>query len=225
MSAATELRAFAPVADLTVLAAVERAQLQGGGRRTAISPRCLAAHLGFVWHSGTARRLAPQLLALEAAGHLELGGPSGFERRCRLTRRGQNELQGARRAEVREAIVEALPESPQHRTWRHARESAAVGISEFLGLATTEVREAEAALRRPRIGSSGELMQIGNRLQLQLWRLASATHCLREWPEPNERRPDFDKLGRSGFWPFPRREFERWPDERLFVEGGLQWRR
>jgi len=226
MSRATELRPFAPVPDLTILAAAERAQVQGRGRGKPTTRRCVAEHLGFAWNSGTARKLLPQLLALEAAGYLELGGPAGFEGSCRLTRQGLNALQRARRAEAPEASVEALPESPQHRNWRHARTVAAAGISEFLGAVTTEVQEAETVLLRPRLGSSGELMQIGNRLQLQFWRLASATYCLREWPEPNERRRDTDKLGRSGFWPFPRRELTRWPDERLFgEEGGLLWRR
>jgi hypothetical protein len=66
MGAATDLCPFAPVADLSVLTALERAEPQkiGPGPRR----RDIAEHLGFRWNSGTGRKLNPLLLALEAEG-------------------------------------------------------------------------------------------------------------------------------------------------------------
>jgi len=222
MSAAVELQPFAPVPDFTVLAAVERAELHGRGLRKGAARRSIAEHLGFIWHSGTGAKLKPSLVSLEADGCLELGRKAAERQRVRLTRRGLNKLQGARRRQVAEAMVDALPESPQHRTWRHAREAAVGTVNDFLGLTTSALQDAETVLLKPAGGSAEELMRIGDRLHREFWRLASATYCVREWPEPDEGTKDSDEWSRrAGFWLYPRREIALWADEKLLGEAGL----
>lgn len=135
-----------------------------------------------------------------------------------LTRRGLTRLQRARRDQVADVT---LPEAPQHREWREAREAAVAGFDEFLGLTTRAVQDAETLLYKPTGVSSEELMRMGDRLRREFWRLASATYCLREWPEPEDSRRDNDEWsGRSGLWLLPRREVASWPDEKLFGGAG-----
>lgn len=210
-------------ADLTMLAAVERAERQehrpppddGGVYR-----RQVADHLGAEWNPGTTRRLLAQLESLEAGGFVRLGKTPAARSKVCLSRRGQNRLQRARREKVADALPEALPESPQHRSWREAREAAGARFDEFLVSTTRVVQDAYTGLMDPEGGSSEELMGIGHRLVREYWRLASATYCLREWPEPDERRPDFDDpAGRSLSWLPPRRKVSAWAEEKLFPGG------
>ena len=222
MTAATELGAFSPVSGLTLLTAVERAERHDVGPEKRTSSRDVAEHLGFLWSPAVGRKLTPLLLALESDGWLTLGERAGGgSLRCRLTRRGQNRLQTARRAVVPEALLDSLPESPQHRTWRQIRGAAVAGANDFLGSATTAVQEAETVLLNPMLAPSMELMAIGQRLRLHFWRLASVTYCLHEWAEPNERSADLEEKPQAGFWPFPRRAMGRWPDAHLFAKEAI----
>jgi hypothetical protein len=71
MTAASELQPFSPVSDLTVLAAVERAELQWRGRGKGVDCHSVAEYLGFLWHSSTGAKLKPLLASLETDGCLE----------------------------------------------------------------------------------------------------------------------------------------------------------
>ena len=208
--------------DLSLLAALDRAELHNPrrrpGKKDAARPD-IARHLGFEWHSGTARRLKAQLESLEADRCVVLGKRIPERSLVSLTRRGLTRLQRTRREAVAEAM---LPEAPQHRAWREAREAAVISFDEFLGVTTRAVQDAETLLYKPAGGSSEELMRIGDRLRREFWRLASATYCLREWPEPDDGRRDSDEWsGRGGLWLHPRREVAFWADEKLFGEPGL----
>lgn len=197
-----ELGSFRPVSDLQVLAAVERAH-----RHDDRVPRdCdtvphwdIARHLGFKHNAATTRRLRPMLEALHEDGSL------ATERRRRthlyaLTARGRGRLAVARR----QGALEPLPESPQHRTWRHARETATDCIEEVCGAVLIALGEADEVLggseKSP--GDSTRHFEAGERLGRQFRQLGIAIHCLREWPEPDDARCDVD--------PDARRHGRRW---------------
>lgn len=83
-----------------------------------------------------------------------------------------------------------LPESPQHRSWRIARDIAEAEISQLREDAEAEVEKARTLLQgQP---SSDEVFDSGQRLEDALYRLASAKYCLTEWAEPSDDKPDVD---------------------------------
>ena len=217
------MMASAPLApDLIVLSAIERADLHDRRVDAAwgVYRSDVVRHLGLEWHSGTARSLLEQLKSLEADRHVEVGTKIGERSMVRLTRRGLNHLQRARREQIPEALPNALPESPQHRAWREAHEAASEGFDCFLVSATACVQEAETVLMRPDGGSSEELMRLGDRLHREFWRLASATYCVGEWAEPHDRHRDSESFeDRSSIWLRPRRDAAGWSDEKLFSDG------
>jgi hypothetical protein len=96
----------------------------------------------------------------------------------------------------------ALPESPQHRLWRHSRVIAGEqidGLRRRLLATLDEARTLLDAAEAP----SDEWFKLAPRLEKACWRLASATYCLREWPEPDEDRADVDEgefRGRRSVW-------------------------
>jgi hypothetical protein len=99
--------------------------------------------------------------------------------------------------------VDDLPESPQHRAWRHARVKAAVRIEGFRQDLNDAVAEANRLLDQFRPVLAREWFEVSERLGLASWRLA--TSCLTEWPEPGDAYPDMDenlglKPGRRATW-------------------------
>lgn len=207
--------------DLIVLSAIERAELHGSRSFPGAYRSDVVRHLGFDWHSGTARSLLKQLKSLEADRYVEVGTKLRERSIVRLTRRGLTHLQRARWEQVSEAMPNALPESPQHRAWREAHEAAIEGFDRFLVSTTAVGEEAHTLLMDPDGGSSEELMQLGDRLHREFWRLASATYCLREWAEPHDGHGDSEGPGdRSIIWLRPRRDVAGWSDEKLFSGGG-----
>jgi hypothetical protein len=202
--------------ELMLLAAIERAEVQaprpGGDKGTRRAD--IVAHLGLGWHSGTAKRLKAQLGPMEAAGWVELGEKPPERSVVALTPRGLDRLLLARRKKVPEAMPEALPESPQHRIWREAHEAAGAEIDGFRGQTTAAVQDAETALVDPGGASAEELMRIGDRLRREFWRLASATYCREEWPEPDDRQCDRGDL-EGGVWLHSPRQVTFWDQEKL----------
>jgi hypothetical protein len=119
-----ELSRFEPVSDDVVLAAVERAERhrerEGEGEGEGVMMSDIAEHLGVVHGSWTTRRLRPQVEAFIAAGLLVRSRRHGVLI-WGLTSSGRRRV-----ARGGESVV--LPESPQHRVWRHARTLAAERI-------------------------------------------------------------------------------------------------
>ncbi len=111
-----ELRRFESVSDGLVLAAVERAERHRELEREGVMMSGIAEHLGVVPSSWTTRRLRPRLDALIAEGSLARSRRHGVVV-WELTDDGRGRLERMRRA----GEIEELPESPQHRAWRHAR--------------------------------------------------------------------------------------------------------
>lgn len=198
-----ELGRFKPVSDELVLAAVERAQCHrdSEGEAEGVPMSYVAAHLGFVHNAWTTHHLRPQLEGL--AGD-ELLSCSRLRSRAvwSLTEAGRLHLAQAKRT----GRAGELPESPQHRVWRHAREAA----QEEIGELRRELRAAvaEAGGQDMERTASDAWFEFAERLQRASRNLGSATYCLREWPEPDDAHADVDERCDPGDERFD-------PDERV----------
>jgi hypothetical protein len=196
--AGQELGPYTEVADSLILAAVERAVLHEQEDEVLTSE--LTEHLGFKPEPATNRLLWPRLEGLRRAGLL-----TTVERRSEpfwsLTDVGRERLASAREA----GEVDELPESSQHRAWRHARVKAAVRIEGFESDLLHAAEEAYHLIYQPGSPTSEEWFELSERLRLACWRVASATYCLTEWVEPDDEFPDEDenpgpRPGRRAAW-------------------------
>jgi hypothetical protein len=114
-----------PVSDAQILAAIDRAEAHDRNQIPDAGRWDIAAHLGFVHNSWTTKRLRPQLDALRTAGRIRDVRRLGLDL-VALTSTGRRALRKGRSAgEV------FLPESPQHRVWRHSRTVAGDRIDGF----------------------------------------------------------------------------------------------
>jgi hypothetical protein len=196
--AGQELGPYTEVADTLIFAAVERAVLHE--QEDEVLTSALTAHLGFRWGADTNRPLWSRLEGLRRAGLLTV-----IERRGEpfwsLTDVGRERLASAREA----GEVDDLPESPQHRAWRHARTKAAVRVEGFRSDMYDVLQAAGDLIGQYRPLMSGECFELSERLRLASWRFASATYCLSEWLEPDDDAPDMDenpgpRPGRRATW-------------------------
>lgn len=181
-----ELGPYRPVSELQVLAAVERSQRH----LDKVFRRDVAEHLGFTNSGATTRRLRPQLESLRDDGSLASERLNRLSEIWTITRRGRGRLAAARRR----GAIEPLPESPQHRTWRHARETAFDCLEDACGEVLAALAEADDVLGggESRPGDSTRHFEVGERLERRFSRLGIAIHCLHEWPEPDDARRDVD---------------------------------
>jgi hypothetical protein len=200
-----ELRRFEPVSDELVLAAVERAERHREREGEGVMMSDIAEHLGFVHGSWTTRRLRPQIEAFIAAGLLVRSRRHGVVV-WGLTSSGRG------RVEPTSGAV-GLPESPQHRVWRHARALAAERIDGVCEQASGVLEEAMDALDSDGVRSDA-WFALAERLQSACWQLGSVTYCLSEWAEPDDATPDVDGRREPG-------------DEKIDPEelGGVRYRR
>jgi hypothetical protein len=181
-----------PLSDALILAALERAELHRGRDEPGVLYATVVGHLGLPMGSATGRRLRPRFRELEASGLIR-----SFKRHgsvvYTLTERGRKRLDADRRA----GAVGELPESPQHRAWRDARDGSERRIAEFRAALQTLLDEA-AALFVDDAAPSESWFLLGERLQRASVWMGSATHCLREWAEPDDARADVDDGPRRG---------------------------
>lgn len=203
---AHEPTSYVPITDGFILAAVERAERhkQDG----AVLTSDLTAHLGFEGGPSTNKHLWPRLEELRRAGLLTTAERRG-EPFWSLTSVGRERLDKEREA----GEIGDLPESPQHRTWRHAREQAAVRIEGFKAELTEAVEEADDLINQYRPVMAKEWFALHTRLRWASWRFASAAYCLTEWPEPDDEFPDVDenpgpRPGRRSTWAWDRSDAE-----------------
>jgi hypothetical protein len=185
-AAGQELGPYTPVDDVLILAAAERAALHE--QEEAVLTSVLTEHLGFEAVPETNQLLWPRLEELRRAGLLTVAERRG-EPFWGLTGVGRERLAAAREA----GRVGELPEAPQHRAWRHARVQAAVRIEGFKKELILAVEAADELINQYRPVMSEEWFELSERLRWISWRLASATYCLTEWPEPDDARPDLDE--------------------------------
>ena len=173
------------IPDEFVLAAIERAQRH----RTHDSPGVpiwqVKEHLGLPKHSPHVRRV---LSALVQAGVLQPARAHSVELWA-LTAKGRRRLRSAQGVE--------LPESPQHRAWRDAHTLAQQEIERLRTSLGERITEASILLG-DEDAHSDAWFELAERLRRAAWVLGSATHCLREWPEPDEAHPDTDEQTEPG---------------------------
>lgn len=190
----SDLSRVKPVSDAQILAAIDRAEAHDRNQVPDAGRWDIAAHLGFVHNSWTTRRLRPQMDALRATGRIRDVRRLGLDL-VALTSTGRRTLGKARSAgEV------PLPESPQHRTWRHSRTLAGDRIDGFREALRASMTELGALLDAGQTPSDA-WFTFGKRLSAECKRLGSATYCLSEWAEPDDAVADVDKvLGRRNVW-------------------------
>lgn len=182
-----ELRRYEPISDELLLAAVDRAERHREAQRDGVSWPDIVAHLGFVKTGWTTLRLRPQRDALIAGGLLAAGRRQGFDV-WSLTDAGRGHLDAARQR----GPIGELPESPQHRAWRHVRANAAEVVEPLRASARTGAEETLGLLdARQRVRSDAWLL-LAARLGSVCRQLGLATHCLYEWPEPDDAHADID---------------------------------
>jgi DNA-binding PadR family transcriptional regulator len=169
-----------------VLAAMQRAQLHSGAGR--FLKREVIEHLGLRRTATTTRRLRPPIKALREEGLIVQVSGHGASY-WRLTEAGEARLAVMRRA----GKVGELPGSPQHRRWRNARRLAGERIEEIREEAVDALEEAERLLTAAPGPGSAAISELRGRFWRCLERLALATYCLEEWPEPDEARRDLNQ--------------------------------
>jgi hypothetical protein len=186
-----------------VLAAIERAErhrrklddpvvYRGKPDQPGVLFATVKEHLGLARGGWTTIQLRPTWKALEAAGLIEQFRASSLTL-WRLTTAGQKHLDAARKA----GKVGALPESPQHRHWRQARQIATVHISEFREHLRRLLADATGLLDAHDPANSDTWHALGRRLEFACEALASASYCLYEWPEPDDSRADLTPHGKG----------------------------
>jgi hypothetical protein len=179
--------------DELVLAAVERAGRHQAHATAAVPVWSVLDHLAVSRRSAAARHVRARLGALAAGGWLERASRHGVPT-WELTSSGMRRLRRARG----DGGVALLPEAPQHRAWRNARTAAAEELERFRASLREGLRHAELLLDAEPPPHSDAWLELAQELQRACRRLASASHCLYEWSEPDDERPDFDQRSEPG---------------------------
>ncbi|MGP0101129.1 MAG: hypothetical protein ACLPUT_05840 [Solirubrobacteraceae bacterium] len=174
--------------DELVLAAVERAGRHQAHDAAAVPVWAILDHLGVPRRSGAARHVSSRLGVLHAAGWLERSRRHGVPTWA-LTSSGVGRLRRARRA----GGVPPLPESPQHRAWRNARTAAGQELERFHANLHERLEQAARLLDAEQPPHSDTWLELAEELQRACRRVASASHCLYEWAEPDDERADVDE--------------------------------
>jgi hypothetical protein len=175
------------VPDPLVLAAIDRGERHKPVRPPGVPVWRVYDHLSIAKRSELARHVRARLDALEAVGSIARSRRRGVQTWA-LTSSGRRRLTQARRA----GKLPELPESPQHRAWRNARTAAAQEIDRFLVSVRDGLDEAVSLLDAEPAAMSDAWFELGERLQRDCRRVGSATHCLREWSEPDDAHADID---------------------------------
>ena len=187
--------AAATSTDDVLLAATRRAVLHDPRGRGHVPIWVLLEHLGILRRSARASAARERLTRLEQRGWIERSSAHGVPMWA-LSKAGTRRLRRAERA----GVSLELPESPQHRAWRQARSLATQEMDRFTSELQRACGEAGALLQSERQEEirSDAWLEVGARIARDCRLLASARHCLSEWPEPEETHADIDTLSAPG---------------------------
>jgi hypothetical protein len=177
----------APPPDELVLAAVERAVRHQARDTPAVPVWAILEHLDVPRRSAAARHVRERLGAMQATGWLERTRRHSVPTWA-LSDTGLAHLRRERPA----GALPALPESPQHRAWRTARTAAAQEIERFRNGLRERLAQAALLLEAEQQPHSDAWLELAEELQRACRRLASCSHCLYEWVEPDDARADVD---------------------------------
>jgi hypothetical protein len=185
-AAGREITPYTSLSEGFILAAVERAACHQ--RSDEVSVVVVVEHLGFEPTRGSVGLLRLRLETLHGSGWLTRTQRDDREN-WGLTPAGREEL-----AKCREGgTLGDLPESPQHRVWREAQVKAVLRIEGFRREMSELWEETDQLLNRWKPVLSQEWFSLSERFRVASWRLGSASHCLEEWVEPDDARPDVDE--------------------------------
>ncbi|HEX5853346.1 MAG TPA: hypothetical protein VFY36_09645 [Solirubrobacteraceae bacterium] len=169
------------IPDVRILAAAKRARIHQGRPDEGVSLARIKMHLGLPHNGWTTRQLQPQLERMEAAGLIV--------REWRHSRTSWSVTpQGRRRA----SPFRDLPEAPQHRHWREARDLAAEHIDALRGDMQAALDEAGRLIYARSDADSDSWFEMSECLERAAWRVGSATYRLSEWAEPDDAKADTD---------------------------------
>jgi hypothetical protein len=174
--------------DELVLAAIERAERHQLRDARGVPAWAILDQLALSPRSAAARHLRSRLPAMRASGWLECSRRHSAPT-WSLTASGLRRLRRVQRS----GALAALPESPQHRAWRGARTVAAHEIERFRAGLAVRVTRAALLLDAEPPPHSDAWLELAEELQRACRRLASASHCLYEWAEPDDARADIDR--------------------------------
>lgn len=174
--------------DELILAAVERAARHQTREPAAAPAWAVLEHLAIPRRSAAARHVRERMDAMLAAGLLKRTRRRSVPT-WTLTDEGLACLRNARSA----GALAELPESPQHRAWRNAGGAAGQEIERFRDSLRERLAEAARLLDADTPPHSDAWLELGEELQRACRRLASASHCLYEWDEPDDARADVDE--------------------------------
>jgi hypothetical protein len=202
-----ELGPPAAVSDERLLLAIGRARDHADpGDERRVHRKRIAEHLGFAHSSTTTKLLQPQLEAMEGEGLLEAVRSRGADY-WRLTPKGSRRVGSLRKSKR----SESLPESPQHREWRQAKEVAQAQLPEIMEDLHADLERGlelgNSSFHRFAGGdvSLSDLRRLGVRLKTDFSLFATGLYCLFEWSEPSDakrdpkRNPSYGDL-RPGSW-------------------------
>jgi hypothetical protein len=175
------------VEETQVLAALDRAVRHHERGAPAAPSWAILEHLAIPRRSGKARLVRAALRALDDTGQIEVSHPHGVEAWA-LTGTGRRRLRRAQRA----GRLAPLPESPQHRRWRSAQTLAGKELERFTRGLREQLERELALLDEGEPASSDTWFELAEALRHECRLVGSATHCLREWQEPDERTADID---------------------------------
>jgi hypothetical protein len=204
------------ITDDLILAALNRAECHRGYQG---APQWAALeHLSISNRSKKGRQVKARLPELAQAGLLRQSKQYGVIQWA-LTPKARKRL-----GEVPDA-ARSLPESPQHRRWRDARDAAEQEIEGFYLSVRDSVDAAADLLSMPMPPgpSSDEWFEVGERLHRACRLLASATHCLHEWAEPPEDKADDDERSEPSDARFPVDERRRRESRRAGRRNPVWW--
>lgn len=195
--------AVMPSEDL-VLAAIERAYRHRTNQQNpGVLLADVKAHLGLPRSGAVTLRLRPIWQALHDACLIEQFRIQG-NLVWNLTPAGHRRLTAATKTSDL-----TLPESPQHRRWKTAHTEAGERINTLRDDLRAALADATRLIDDDRVAASTDWYQLGERVNHTSARLASAIHCLNEWPEPDDATADIDEPPpmRAG-----RRDYHAWAD-------------
>jgi hypothetical protein len=188
----------ARITPVLVLSAVERAERQRPSPPPTGPPGVtlgeILDHLAAPRRSATAREVRATLAALAdeaAVEHARRRGVGVFT----LAARGRRRLTQARRGRGASPV---LPESPQHRAWREARELSARALPVMRARLQATLAATATALDNDQSERSDTWLALAERLRGEARAIGCALHCLRDWPEPVEAGPDVEDLREPG---------------------------